>query len=277
MPGLRITRKITALLFIITLFITVTPLSGQEEKNRTGSEIAEWSFISVLALSNYLVEKSDVWADEPLIGGATGREYHESRVPSWWLYAGGGIAGMGIIFLPNNQGHMNSVSYRNTKGFIEATMLTMLATGITKNAVGRKRPSYDNYPPEEEQEARRSFFSGHASASFSIATYTSLYIFQYMGEWNNSAHLAGKLVSSGALLGMAVYTSWSRVKDNKHHPSDVIAGGTVGVIISAAVYGFQNGLTGLTPRKNKIKDEESVSFRFGSDGSRYRGSAVMRF
>ncbi len=277
MPGFRIIRKTTARLFIITLFITGTPLSGQEEKSRTGSEITEWSFISVLALSNYLVEKSDVWADEPLIGGATGKEYHESRVPSWWLYAGGGIAGLGIVFLPNNSGHMNSVSCRNTKGFIEAAMLTMLATGITKNAVGRKRPSYDNYPPEEEKEARRSFFSGHASASFSIATYSSLYIFQYMGKWDNAAHLAGKLISSGALLGMAVYASWSRVEDNKHYSSDVLVGGAVGVIISAAVYGFQNGLTGLTPRKNKIKEDNNVSFHFGSDGSRYRGSAVMRF
>ncbi len=277
MPGSRVIRKTTALLIITTLFIIGTPLSGQEEKRGKGSEITEWSFISALTLSNYLVEKSDVWADEPLIGGATGREYHESRVPSWWLYAGGGIAGLGIVFLPNNQGHINSISYRNIKGFIEATMLTMLATGITKNAVGRKRPSYDNYPPGEEKEARRSFFSGHASASFSITTYTSLYIFQYMGEWDNAAHLAGKLISSGALLGMAVYTSWSRVEDNKHHSSDVLVGGTVGVIISAAVYGFQNGLRGLTLRKNNMKEEESVSFRFGSDGSRYRGYAVMRF
>jgi hypothetical protein len=95
-----------------------------------------------------------------------------------------------------------------------------------------------------------------------------------MGQWDNTAGLAGKLLSTTALMGMALYTSWSRIEDNKHHRSDVLAGGAVGVLISAAVYGFQNR---RSSGKNNTEEEENVSFHFQSDGSRHWGSAVMRF
>ncbi|XP_036408800.1 phospholipid phosphatase 3-like [Megalops cyprinoides] len=70
-------------------------------------------------------------------------------------------------------------------------------------------------------EARKSFFSGHAS----FAMYTMLYLAFYLQarlSWRGARLLRPLL--QFLLVLLAVYTGLSRVSDYRHHPSDVLVG-----------------------------------------------------
>ena len=81
------------------------------------------------------------------------------------------------------------------------------------------------------EDARKSFFSGHTSTAFASMTFVILYL---------QAKTASRSSGGGLLLvpflqllafGVAFITAISRVTDNAHHPSDVVAGAAVGVSI----------------------------------------------
>uniref|UniRef100_A0A3B4BL98 Phosphatidic acid phosphatase type 2/haloperoxidase domain-containing protein n=1 Tax=Periophthalmus magnuspinnatus TaxID=409849 RepID=A0A3B4BL98_9GOBI len=72
-----------------------------------------------------------------------------------------------------------------------------------------------------EEEARKSFFSGHAS----FAMYTMLYLAFYLQArftWR-SARLLRPLLQF-ILIMLAIYTGLTRISDYRHHPSDVLTG-----------------------------------------------------
>uniref|UniRef100_A0AAQ5WZQ0 Phosphatidic acid phosphatase type 2/haloperoxidase domain-containing protein n=1 Tax=Amphiprion ocellaris TaxID=80972 RepID=A0AAQ5WZQ0_AMPOC len=72
-----------------------------------------------------------------------------------------------------------------------------------------------------EEEARKSFFSGHAS----FAMYTMLYLAFYLQArltWRGARLL--RPVLQFFLVLLAVYTGLTRISDYRHHPSDVITG-----------------------------------------------------
>uniref|UniRef100_A0AAQ4QY48 Phosphatidic acid phosphatase type 2/haloperoxidase domain-containing protein n=1 Tax=Gasterosteus aculeatus aculeatus TaxID=481459 RepID=A0AAQ4QY48_GASAC len=72
-----------------------------------------------------------------------------------------------------------------------------------------------------EEEARKSFFSGHAS----FAMYTMLYLAFYLQArltWRGARLLRPAL--QFFLLLLAVYTGLTRISDHRHHPSDVLTG-----------------------------------------------------
>ncbi|KAL1005451.1 hypothetical protein UPYG_G00059300 [Umbra pygmaea] len=72
-----------------------------------------------------------------------------------------------------------------------------------------------------EDQARKSFFSGHAS----FAMYTMLYLAFYLQArfcWRG-ARLLRPLLQFFLLL-LAVFTGLTRISDYRHHPSDVITG-----------------------------------------------------
>ncbi|XP_037326866.1 phospholipid phosphatase 3-like isoform X2 [Pungitius pungitius] len=72
-----------------------------------------------------------------------------------------------------------------------------------------------------EEEARKSFFSGHAS----FAMYTMLYLAFYLQArltWRGARLLRPALQFFLVLL--AVYTGLTRISDHRHHPSDVLTG-----------------------------------------------------
>ncbi len=76
-----------------------------------------------------------------------------------------------------------------------------------KRAVGRERPNQSNH---------HSFPSGHTSHSFTVAAI--------------SHELLGGQIGYTA-YGLAVVVALSRIHDNKHYLSDVIAGGALGTVI----------------------------------------------
>jgi phosphatidate phosphatase len=85
----------------------------------------------------------------------------------------------------------------------------------------------------EVNESRKSFPSGHSSTSFYIAIFLILYLHR---TWHKR-HL-GLLTHffQFILFAMAFFTAMSRVVDNKHHPSDVIAGTVLGSVVAVFAY-----------------------------------------
>uniref|UniRef100_A0A3Q4G1Q9 Phosphatidic acid phosphatase type 2D n=1 Tax=Neolamprologus brichardi TaxID=32507 RepID=A0A3Q4G1Q9_NEOBR len=72
-----------------------------------------------------------------------------------------------------------------------------------------------------EEEARCSFFSGHAS----FAMFTMLYLAFYLQArltWRGARLLRPML--QFFLIMLAIYTGLTRISDYRHHPSDVLAG-----------------------------------------------------
>lgn len=112
------------------------------------------------------------------------------------------------------------------KALIESQIITQVATSTLKFAVRRRRP---------DGSERTSFPSGHASASFALAsTIDSLY-----------GHKIG--IPLHAFAGFVAFT---RLSDNKHFASDVLFGAALGTSIgmaTAKVHKKQNRKFSLMP------------------------------
>lgn len=111
-----------------------------------------------------------------------------------------------IYFVDHGKGTDSDETTRRLKFAFSSLVTVGATTGLLKVAVGRERPN---------QASRRfSFPSGHTSAAFGIAeVIRTLY-----------GHRAG-----GPFYLAAVITAISRIHDNKHYPSDVIAGAGLGI------------------------------------------------
>jgi len=210
----------------------------QAESLKLAPELGEWGLTGAVFYTARKIDKMSVWTSISFLEGATDRAYTENTIFSSTLYAVAGGAALGIGFLPNNDGWLQISHYRHGKGIIEALSATFLVTNVVKNVVGRKRPSFDNYPESERIDANKSFFSGHTSISFTLATYSSLYVMDYIG--NNDIFKAGKWLYLTGSHALAAYVGYTRVIDNRHFVSDVVAGGVAGSTIALLVYSYQN-------------------------------------
>ncbi|KAL2101600.1 hypothetical protein ACEWY4_003361 [Coilia grayii] len=138
-----------------------------------------------------------------------------------------------------------SCLYKELGSFLFGCCVGQSLTNMAKLSVGRLRPNFLSVcnvtyeslnctpgtyiphivckQPNEKmvEEARKSFFSGHAS----FAMYTMLYLAFYLQarlSWRG-ARLLRPLVQF-LLVMLAVYTGLSRISDYRHHPTDVIVG-----------------------------------------------------
>jgi membrane-associated phospholipid phosphatase len=111
--------------------------------------------------------------------------------------------------------------------------LAGLATAAGKTVSGRPRPEQsldaDGYSPFSGQ---ASFPSGHTAAAFAMATSLS-----------DDIHRTWATVG---LYGMATAVGWSRINDNRHWFSDVVAGALIG-ITSAKLASGRWRIFGLRP------------------------------
>ncbi|XP_054616788.1 phosphatidic acid phosphatase type 2D [Dunckerocampus dactyliophorus] len=138
-----------------------------------------------------------------------------------------------------------SCLYKELGSFLFGCCVGQSLTNMAKLSVGRLRPNFlsvcnityasinctpGSYvsqvncrQPNQKmvEEARKSFFSGHAS----FAMYTMLYLAFYLQarlSWRG-ARLLRPLVQF-ILVMIAIYTGLSRISDYRHHPTDVLTG-----------------------------------------------------
>lgn len=78
-------------------------------------------------------------------------------------------------------------------------------------------------------EAYGSFYSGHASAAFSVAVLTSTW---FQNTYSSSKYIPYLWATS---LSLATTVSVLRVVAGKHYPTDVIAGALMGTLVSISV------------------------------------------
>ena len=116
---------------------------------------------------------------------------------------------------------------------LETFAVTYSLTNVVKFAVRRPRPySYDaetTVGDPTENDARLSFFSGHAALSFAMATaYASLF---------QARHPRSRWVAPVWVIGMSLasVTAIARVEAGKHFWSDVIVGAVAGSAIGLAI------------------------------------------
>jgi membrane-associated phospholipid phosphatase len=128
----------------------------------------------------------------------------------------------------------------HVKGVVQAWVTAAAVTRVTKLVVSRHRPHY-SFAGDNTDSARLSFFSGDASATFAQTTYLALYLRSHAfaaarGKralpWWEAATYAG-------LVAASAYVPYSRVLDDRHHGSDVVAGALVGAALGAAFVTWQ--------------------------------------
>ena len=166
----------------------------------------------------------------PLLGGEQKAYIDRERVPDWAL-AGAHLVTVAAIRFSDRPDRV-----RYAHGYGMAVALTQCATSLTKGVVGRKRPNEDAAAFLGKSTKSRSFFSGHVSNSFCLATYSTLF------TWHATSR---PLLRGGVPLvtyTAATYTAWSRVAEHRHYPSDVVAAAAAGTVISAAVFRWYHGM-----------------------------------
>ncbi|KAM4548952.1 phospholipid phosphatase 3 isoform 2-T2 [Odontesthes bonariensis] len=169
--------------------------------------------------------------------------------------------------------------YKQIGVFLFGCAVSQSFTDIAKVSVGRMRPHFldvcqpnfstincslgyiTNYTctgkDSDVQEARKSFFSGHASFSLYTMLYLAFYI-QSRFTWRGARLLRPLLQFT--LLMMAFYTGLSRVSDHKHHPTDVLAGFVQGALVAYCIVFYVSDLFKprvklTTPPPSPIKKE----------------------
>lgn len=99
-----------------------------------------------------------------------------------------------------------------------AGLATQLVTEVFKKSFGRERPNTAETPYEFFGDGK-SFFSGHSSAAFSLATVIA-------------EVYKDKPVVPYLAYGVAAITAYARMHDKKHWASDVLAGAVAGTLVT---------------------------------------------
>ncbi len=169
------------------------------------------------------------------------------------------VASATVVGIPDRQAR-----YFHLKGISQAIVTSAALANFAKHFVGRHRPSYD--PVTDDVGERKSFFSGHASTSLSTTIYLGTYLHSHVfSEWRGDRSFAWwETFPLAALAGVAFYTPYTRVRDNRHHLSDVLVGGIVGATAATGFYiyqerRFQNALD----RESTARSNVSLTPSFG--------------
>ena len=131
------------------------------------------------------------------------------------IYAGGKLAGSENIVKP-------------ALTAFKATLIAGGAAGVLKYLSHRARP-FENEPPDafdwkgpSFSSKNLSFVSAHSATAFALASSLSTYYKDY--KW-----------VAWVTYPLATVTAWSRVYQNKHWVSDVVAGAALGIFIGKTV------------------------------------------
>ena len=111
---------------------------------------------------------------------------------------------------------------------ITGGLATGAVTQLVKYTTGRKRPNRGEGPYEFGHKGEHSFFSGHTSSAFSLATA----IAEVYGKKNKAVPYIA--------YGMAAFAAYARMYDNKHWGSDVFYGAIAGHLITKLAANYHN-------------------------------------
>jgi membrane-associated phospholipid phosphatase len=129
-------------------------------------------------------------------------------------------------------------------GLWEAQRFNLAATGIVKNVFGRTRPRLEFAAADGATSAEiarlgrsdsnhQSFYSYQASSAFTTLAYADLVLSRRL-----FAHPAARLWSHVGLYSLGAYVAWSRVLQDGHYFSDVLAGSIAGTFVGRSFYSF---------------------------------------
>lgn len=114
---------------------------------------------------------------------------------------------------------------------IAATVAQSIVVTAAKSAFGRQRPVKDAGPYSFFQPDSKSFYSGHTSTAFALATVLSE---MYKEEYPVVPYVA---------YGLATLTAYARMHDKSHWASDVVAGAIAGHLIAKLTMNVLNNNT----------------------------------
>ncbi len=174
--------------------------------------------------------------------------------------------GLYLVGRAANDRDMAELGLRGT----EAIVIGLAFTFVVKSTVGRARP-YVGMDPGDYGAMRglrdsryRSFTSGHALMAFAAATV----VVDRTGEfWPGSAVVIAPLMYGGATLVAA-----SRMYDNRHWASDVVAGGALGYFAGQKVLRYHR----LNPDSRLDRWMLGVSMATAPDGRRVLQPLISR-
>jgi membrane-associated phospholipid phosphatase len=234
-------------LVLAVAVMTVTPRAARGE-DANGSPPIGWSYlydggaVPFLWGSMAVALGVRVFVDPPetprLFPASEGGQAREDDTVPEAAVAAYVAGGFGVLVLAPIGEHARAY---HLKGYGEAIFTTAALTEVAKATFGRHRP---HWTPEttSDDDARRSFFSGHASFTFATSTYLALYLHDHvLSDWREPGESFAwlELLPLGALAAGSAAVAISRLGDSRHHPSDVITGAVVGSSVSAAFYLWQ--------------------------------------
>lgn len=176
---------------------------------------------------------------------------------------------------PNTVAASKVVSLTGVRAFAVAHSVTQVITTLIKNTLGRPRPDFldrckpalpSSTPPVPGQvmgseglrnglvtdsvctallsshvviDGFRSFPSGHASTSFTGMVFLALFLDALLAHGTRPSRTstrALRLLSCTVCISLALHIAIGRIADHRHHPTDVLAGTFLGIIIALMVY-----------------------------------------
>jgi membrane-associated phospholipid phosphatase len=217
-PARRSLRGIAALAVV---FLSAAPLAsvpaGAQERHRTDDAVL-WAGAGALLVGSALLDRT-IESRVPE-GGGTRLEWLTDRLNYGGRPQYAAVA-LGATYLGARLAH----APRTAEGVGHVAMALLasgVANGTLKTLVGRERPTFtdspDHFHPLNTKDRWQSFPSGHATVAFSLAASIS--------------EEAGRAWVTAATYGTAALVGWSRIYDDRHWTSDVVAGAMLGVATS---------------------------------------------
>lgn len=134
---------------------------------------------------------------------------------------------------------------KNILFFLNTISLNTVITNLVKNISSRERPLYRyNLSKTKTNESYKSFYSGHTSTAFTIATCTSLLLSRQFPQNKKFIWLSSFSLSS--------LTGYFRIASDNHYTSDVFFGGMMGII------------TGYLMHEAYFKQQSKLTFTMNS-------------
>lgn len=154
-----------------------------------------------------------------------------------------------------------------------------LSTQVFKKSFGRERPflKFDNQRALDAygdgDDARESFYSGHASTAFLSASFMDPVVADIVrSKWPDySLSLdspwemwLARFGQGLAFYGLATAVAYSRIEIDKHYMTDVLAGAAVGTLHGQVLYrwSYRRDPQGLTPRISMNPGGLALSWAF---------------